>query len=175
MRMDPPVSALMEASDIPVATATAEPPLIRPRRGSDPADAGRTKRRLVARRPERELVQIALAYQHGPRMTQRGGHRGIRAGRRRVEHARARGRRHAALIDQIFERDRNAVQRAEPLPARPRAVGPRALERLFTGHRNEGIQRWIEPFDHVETLARKTHRREAVTKLSQRLLDRAWR
>ena len=62
---------------------------------------------------------------------------------------------------------------AEPLPARPRAVGlARALERLFTGHRNEGIQRWIEPFDHVETLARKTHRREAVTKLSQRPLDR---
>ena len=79
--IEPPVSVPIDASDMPVATATADPPLDPPGdRSAIERMADRAECRLVAGRAERELVKVRLADEDGARLAQRGGDRRVRRG-----------------------------------------------------------------------------------------------
>ena len=167
MRMDPPVSVPIDASDMPVATAIADPPLDPPgdRDGSLRVARG-TKRGFLAGRAERELVQVALADENRAGTTQSRRDRGIRRGRRGRRHPRPGRRRHAALVDEILERDGNAVQRPEPLTASPRVIGSGGRgHRLAAGHRDERAVGVVLSFDARETRGGQIQRRQRALSL----------
>ena len=130
MRMDPPVSV----------------PMVRERHAGGDADrraAARTawrprrivwiargaERRILVRRAERELVQVGLADEDGACLAQVRDGRRVACGHVAVAHARGGGRRRAADVEQILERDRDAVQRAAVAPGRELAVGLARLRR----------------------------------------------
>jgi hypothetical protein len=87
--------------------------------------------RFLARRAECELVQVGLADQDRARASQCRGDRSIEGSRcTAVSHVRGRRGRDARLIDEILERNRNAVQRTQP-----GARGLGAIGRLCRGER----------------------------------------
>ena len=127
MRIDPPVSVPTVPSDMPVATATAEPPLDPPGRSRRIVRiAHRPEARILAGRAERELVQVGLADEHRAGLAQASRHDGIGVGDVIAAHQRSRGGRHALLIDQVLQRDRDAVQRADAASGRRSPCRPAA-------------------------------------------------
>ena len=88
--------------------------------------ARRAEARVFAGRPERELVEVGLADEHRAGFAQAARDDGIRRGDVILADQRTRRGRRALLIDQILERDRNAVQRPEAAAAGDLLVGLRA-------------------------------------------------
>ena len=85
--------------------------------------ARRPERRVLVGRAERELVQVGLADEH-----RAGLRRCAIAGASRlrdmaVAHARRGGRRRAADVEQILDRDRHAVQRSAVVAGGELAIG----------------------------------------------------
>ena len=75
MRIDPPVSVPTVPSDMPDATAAAEPPLDPPGdRDGSCGIADRAKSRILAGRAERELVEVGLADEHRAGLAQTPRH-----------------------------------------------------------------------------------------------------
>ena len=81
----------------------------------------RTERGLVAGRAERELVQVRFADDDRPGVAQ-PAHDGCVRRRGACRHSRPGRRRRARDIDEILDRDRDAVQRSAIPPARDLAV-----------------------------------------------------
>ena len=106
--------------------------------------AHRTEGGVLVRRAERELVQVGLADEHRagraqPRRDDRRRRRDVPA-----PHARRRGGRRPAKIDQILERDRHAVQRAAVAAGGNLLIGGARLRaRLVGQHGDEGVDRRI--------------------------------
>ena len=140
--MEPPVSVPTAASDMPVATAMADPPLDPPgeRDGSCGFLAG-PKPESSRGGAEGELVEVGLADEHRAGFTQAPRHHRIRGGDVLLPDQRPRGGRRALEIDQVLEGEWNAVQRPKAASAGDLLVGltcPR--ERQVRGDRDEGVQ-----------------------------------
>ena len=72
------------------------------------------------------------------------------------------GRRaHSRHIDQVFQRDGNSMQRAAPVARRDFCVCSSCLlQRQVRRHRDERVERGIQPLDAIETLARQLNGRQ---------------
>ena len=92
-----------------------------PRRVERVADGA--KCRVFARRAQRELVQVGLADQHGAGRLQPRGDDGVGGGGRERTHVRGGRGGHARLVDQVLERDWDAVQRPAIVSAGQFAIG----------------------------------------------------
>ena len=154
MRIDPPVSVPSVASAMPGGDA---------RRRSAARAAGRarrivriarrTERRVLVRRAERELVQVGLADEHRAGLPQMGDGRRVALGDVALAHARRRGGRRAADVEQILDRDRHAVQRSAVVAGGELAVGvARLLPRLVGHDQDEGVQPRVVRLDPPQAL-----------------------
>ncbi len=101
--------------------------------------------RLVAGRPERQLVQIALPDDDGAGLAQPRHDQRIGIGDVSFAHPRRGCRRRALHVDEIFDGDRAAMQRASRTP-----LAHFLVQRLGRGHGlgledgDERVERWIE-------------------------------
>ena len=132
MRIDPPVSVPTRAerhAGGDRGRRSAARPTWRSRRIV--RIAHRSKSRVFARRPEREFMEVGLADEHRARFAQASGDDGVAGRDVIVPDQRSRGRPHAFLIDQILERDRNAVQRSDAPARRDLLVGLPRLRQRF--------------------------------------------
>ncbi len=162
MRIEPPVSVPMVASAMPAATLAADPPL------DPPGDrvgivrvARRPERRVLVGRPERELVQVGLADEHRAGLAQVGDRRRIAFGDVAVAHARRRGRRHAADVEQVLDRDRHAVQRTAVVAGGQLLIGlARLPQRLVGHHEDERVQPRVVGLDAAQASFGDAHRGE---------------
>ena len=126
IRIEPPVSVPIDAMAMPVATAMAEPLLDPPalRSGAWGLRAVMPKADSSPVVPKRQLVQVALADDHGVRLAQARHDR--RIGARHVVEQRpggGGGRGRPSEIDQVLQCNRNALQRTAVL-----AVGQRIID-----------------------------------------------
>ena len=146
----------------PAAAATAEPD-DEPARRECPLGDGST---------ERELVHRELAEEHGARALEPP--RDERVARRDVigQHARAAGHLHARDGDQIFQRDRHAVQRSATRAAADLGVGLFRLgERHVAGDRDVRAQDRVVRGDAIEVRHGRLDRGQLAS--CQRLADAA--
>ena len=150
-RMDAPVSVPTEASPMPVATAAAEPPL------EPPGDARRvvriahgTVRRVLAGGAERELVQVGAADDDRAGLVQPAHHRRIVWRDAVVEDVRCRSGDDARLVDDVLDRDGNAVERTAVDAAGAFAIGRVGRRARTRGvHRDEGAESVVLVVDGV--------------------------
>src|SRR6188472_4377580 len=70
----------------------------------------RAERGILARRPEREFIQVGLANEHGTCLAQGCDHGRVRAGNVTLTDARRRRRWDAGDVDDVLDRYRYAVQ-----------------------------------------------------------------
>ncbi len=113
----------------------------------------RAEARIFRGRAERELMKVGLADEHRAGLAQTACHR--RVGRRHVilAHERPGRRGRAFAVDQILERERNAVQRSEVAAAGDFFVSlARARQRLIGGDGDERIQLRIELRDRRQAI-----------------------
>ncbi len=90
-------------------------------------------------------MQVGLADEHGAGFTQAPSHDRIAARDVILANQRSRGGRHALLIDQVLQRQWDAVERSNPPPGGDLLVGlPRLLQRFVGGYGDERVQRRIE-------------------------------
>jgi len=138
-------------TDIPVTIATAEPPLEPPASGMDREGSGQPERRVVARRPERELVQVGLATSTAP-ASRAARYRCI--ARRHVPSEHAEAAVSARLpVDEVLER--------VGMPCRDRGTGRRQSRHRAPGlgdragaeHGDERIERPVVRLDLREACA----------------------
>ena len=161
MRIDPPVSVPIDAHPIPAATAAAEPPL------EPPGDrlwivriAHRSKRRFVARRAEREFVEVGLADDDRAGLAQTGHDWRVGSGDVPGSHSRRGCRRTAFDVDQILDGNRPAVQRTARSTLAQLLVeqlAPAPSPRLED--RDEGIERRVQLGDALERVGDTVSRR----------------
>jgi hypothetical protein len=116
-------------------------------RVADRAEAG-----VLAGGAEGELVQVRPADQHRTGGAQPGDERSVRARPSIVERTRSRGVRHAGLINQVLERDRNAVERTAITAGGQLAVGRvGGLTRGGFVDEREGVRGLAVPGNRGET------------------------
>ena len=122
------------------------------------ADAA--KRRVLARRPECELVEIGLADQNRAGASKLRDDRRIRGGHVSFAHARGCRRRHARNVDQVLDRDGDAVQRSAVAPRRQLAIRRRGIAAsVIAHHADERIEPRLELGDALKTLLGEVARR----------------
>ena len=80
--------------------------------------------RILAGRAERELMEVALTDDHGAGSPEPPDHRGVGAGDLIGADAGRRGGGHTRDVDEVFERDRDAVERADEARRFERRVEP---------------------------------------------------
>ena len=127
MRIEPPVSVPMVASAMPAATLAAEPPLDPPgdRVGSCGLRAGpNAESSLVV--PNANSCRLVLPMKTAPAWRRCAIAGASRSRDVALADARRGGRRRAADVDQILDRDRDAVQRPAVAAGGQLAVGLRA-------------------------------------------------
>lgn len=95
-----------------MATAAADPPLDPPAEREIVRVVHRAERRLLARRAQRELVEIRFADDDRAGFAKSRDHRRIARGDVLASNVRRGGRGLAGDVDQVLDRDRNAVHRA---------------------------------------------------------------
>ena len=152
-RMEPPPSVPSASGPWPVATAAAappdEPPAVRDEIPRVPRDA---EQRAVGQGLVAELRRRRLADEDGAGLAQPAdGHRVL--GRHLVgEDQRAHRRPDALGEQQILDRERHAVERAEQVPPAITAASARraAVARLVRGHGDERVHRRLERLDPRE-------------------------
>ena len=131
MRTEPPVSEPMPPGTSRAATATPVPPLEPPgmRVGSYGLRAG-AEGGVVVGHAVGELVQVGLAEHRSRRRRAAAATTGaLRFGRLLAQAGRAAGGRQIGGVEVVLERERHAVQRAEPLAALAPAVSAAARRR----------------------------------------------
>ena len=109
----------------------------------------RIAHRLRTRSPrwscQTRIQKVGLADEHRAGFTQAPSHDRIGARHAILTNQRSRGGRHALLIDQVLERQWNAVERSNPPAGGNLLVRlPRLLQRFVGGDRDERVQRRIE-------------------------------
>ena len=115
--------------------------------------AGRAERGFVVRRAECKLVEVGLADDHRPRIARPDDH--VRVARGDVAFADAGGRRgrRARHVEEILDRDRDAVQRSAVAARRQLAIEIRRLPRRGVAHdQDERVQPrvvLVDPLQHV--------------------------
>ena len=103
--------------------------------------AGGPEGRLFVRRSERELVKVGLPDEHRAGLAKIHDRRRIAVRDVPFSYARSGRGRHAAHVDDVFDRDRHAVQRAAVVPRGQLAVGfLRPATRLVRGDRDERVE-----------------------------------
>src|SRR6266699_4717992 len=134
----------------------------------------RTERRVLARGPERELVQVGFADEHGAGLAEMRKGRRVTPGNVPIAHPRCRRRWNAAQVEQILDRDRYTMERAAIVAGCDFAVGFTRLPSRFIGqHGNEGVQPRIVGGDLPEAVVRDLLRGDlARTPLPSEFFDR---
>src|SRR4029453_18098283 len=104
----------------------------------------RTVRRILVGGAERELMEVRFADEDRARLPQATHHRGIAPGDVTVSYARCRGRWRVAKIDDVLERNRDAMKRAA-IPARSDLLIGffRLRYRVVVQHADERVERSI--------------------------------
>ena len=130
---------------MPVATAAADPPLDPPAERSRVSGmVDRAERRILAGRAERELVHVRPADDDRPSLPEAASDRCVAFGDAPGEHARARRRDDASLVDDVLQGEsgcreavRGRCRARNSSSARPgglaRAVGVNSGERVRPG------------------------------------------
>ena len=151
---------------------SAARPSRRPRRIDRIANG--TERGVLARRAERELVEIGLANQHGARMPQLRDDRRIRGCDVPLAYPRRRRRRDARDVDQILDGDRHAVQRTAIAAGGELAIRDlRIAARLLRHHGNERVEPRLQLRDAAEALFGEFARGDFTpAELAGKFLDR---
>ena len=108
----------------------------------------RAERGILARRPEREFIQIGLANEHGTRLAQCRDNGRVCARDVPLAHARSRRGRNAGDVDDVLDRNRDPVQRPAVAARGEFPIGRfRIAARLGGHHVDEGVQRRLEFVD----------------------------
>ncbi len=108
-----------------------------------------------------KLVQILFSQQHRAGSFQAANDFGVFRGDPIFEQRTGSGGADAGGVDQILERERNAVQRAAPVAAPNLGFGLACLrQRGLRGHGNECIQSRIQLLDACQALGRQLDRRD---------------
>ncbi len=171
MRIDPPVSVPSAPKHMPAASAAAAPPLDPPadREGSMRI-AHRSEGGLLARRAERELVEVGLADDD------RASGAKIGDGRRvRVRLGRGQGRPCRRLcssnVDQVLDGQRNAVQGPAVTTGPNLALGcPRLGQRQSVESLDESVDLWPGP-DLLQARLNQRDRRDSARLHERRNVD----
>ena len=164
-RTEPPVSVPIAHGAMPEATATPEPLLDPPgvRCASEIPRVPRRAEMLVgAPAAHREFDRVGLA-EHDHALREKAARQG-RGGRRAAvaPHHRAAGRDAALDVDQVFERDRHAVQRSDRMAGADRLVGGLGGEPRVVGiDVDKGVQLRIVRGDAGEQRLDDIDRRQA--------------
>src|SRR5690606_6514282 len=110
------------------------------------------ERGVFAGRAEGELVQVGLAEKDGAGRAQPFDDARVVGGDVSVTDPRGGGRRHAADVDQVLERNRYAMQRATGVALPDLGVSlPGLVERLLLERGDVGVDRRVAFGDAVET------------------------
>ncbi len=146
---------------MPVATALAEPPL------EPPVTRVSSSGWRVAPKPESSLVvpkanswRLVLPTSTAPAWRRRVVTVASAAATPAHAHARTGRRDDAGFVDEVLERDRNAVQRASAVPGRsaPDRRLMRGRQRSIAGDGDEGVQPRVQRRDALETPLGERHR-----------------
>ena len=122
--------------------------------------ARRSERRILVGRAERELVQVGLAQEDRTGLAKMRDRRAVARGDMPVADARRRRRRDAAHVEQVLDRDRDAVQRAAIAAGGDLTVGVLRLTARFVGrHADERVQPAVVGLDPLQTLVGDLRRR----------------
>ena len=114
--------------------------------------ANRAVGRVLARGAKGELVKVALSHDDSAGCAQPFDDGRVRAGNVGSPHAGGGGRRDAAHVDEVFDRDGDAVERAATAPAGDFLIGvPRGLPGGFREDCDEGVQPGVLARDARET------------------------
>ena len=107
-----------------------------------------------------ELMQIVLTQNHSPACRNRRTTSASSAGTRSLKKRAGRRCARPRGIDQVFQSNRNPVQRPAPFPAQDFLFrSPRLCQRGLGAHCNKGIQRGIKFLDAIQTSASQFDRR----------------
>ena len=108
-----------------------------------------------------KLMQVVLSKKHGPRIFQPPHHFGIFRRNPILEYRAGGGGAYPGGIDEIFQGERDAVQRPAPVSANNFILSAACLcKRQFCSHRDEGIQNRIQFLNLREALLRQFHGRQ---------------
>ena len=114
--------------------------------------------RIHAGRAERELVHLQFAHEYRARVGELLGHRGVVIGNEVTQNLRADGRADALGEVEVFQADRNAVQRPPVLATGYLPLRSlRTLRSLFGKERYECVQSGLCPLDPVKMRPRQFH------------------
>ena len=155
IRIEPPVSVPIAATAMPVATAMAEPLLEPPALRS-----GATGLRVMPNADSSPVVPKASSCRlHLPTITASASRRRVTMVRVGAAPRSRRVGREAAVVgtplevDQVFQRDRNPLQRAAILPVGQPLVGAaRFRSRFRLAHQDEGVQLAVPAGDGGEAV-----------------------
>ena len=124
--------------------------------------AGGAVRRVLAGRPERELMKIALADEDGARSPQASKCWRIGRGAMASPDPGCGGGRQTAEVDQVLDGDRHAVQHSQVLASSECSVGLSCSVSSVVGqHRDKRVDLGVAPADGIETSLDLVCRRRA--------------